>query len=74
MNDDLVYLEDGSVMPYDEYIAMTEAAAPLLSVPSEESVFFYTPFSEYTVSEGLLLLLVFAAYLALLVRVVRRWF
>lgn len=77
----MVYLEDGSVMPYDEYLAMIdeiEQEPAIFSLSQEplldERPFLDTPFSEYTVTEGLLLCMVLSAYFALLWRILRRCF
>lgn len=79
--ENLVYLEDGSVMAYDEYLAMVdqiEQEPVLFSLSQEPSnvdrPFLDTPFAEYSVTEGLLLCLVLSSYFALLWRMLRRCF
>ena len=79
--ENLVYLEDGTTMPYDEYLAMVdqiEQEPALFSLSQEPSnvdrPFLDTPFSEYSVTEGLLLCLVLSLYFALLWRMLRRCF
>ena len=77
----MVFLEDGTVMAYDEYLAMIdqiEQEPALFSLSQEPSLvdrpFLDTPFSEYSVTEGLLLRLVLSTYFALLWRFLRRCF
>lgn len=48
--EDIVYLADGSTMPYDEYLTMMEEQEAY-----SYDTFLYTPFEAYTVAEGLLL-------------------
>lgn len=43
-------------------------------VQSSDHLFLDTPFTEYTVTEGLLLLLVLAVFFRLLINTVRRFF
>ena len=82
MNEEnLVYLEDGTTMPYDDYLAMVdqiEQEPVLFSLSQEpdlvERPFLDTPFSEYSVTEGLLLCLVLSIYFSLLWRLLRRCF
>ena len=77
----MVYLEDGTVMPYDEYLAMIdeiEQEPAFFSLSQEPSTvdrpFLYTPFSEYSVTEGLLLCMLLSVYFMALWRILRRCF